>query len=165
MPKTLTIYIFIILYLAILVFIFFGLPHQVTHGQGNSKWIVYFLIIFILPFLLYYILTEFDVADKIKNAIAALSILIVGPLYGTYMSSETKKNLQEYGIETKGIVFKKFQSENTGKWQIRCSFKVNNKSYSTFSETDKYNCHKIGDTLTILYNSSFPEECRILELQ
>ena len=157
--------LYLISYLILLVLIFFALPKNISLGQGDLRWIVYFLIFFIQTFLLYITLTEYNVDIKVKKLIVPLSVLIIGPLYGTYMSYIKNNDLKLHGIETKGIVYKKFQSSNTSEWLIRCNFRVKNNIYSTFSETDKYNMHKIGDTLTILFNPKFPEECKILELE
>ena len=96
----------------------------------------------------------------------ALSVLVLGPTFGIYLGKTEKSALINHGIETKGIVYKKWYNYGkNGGWLLRCNFNVDAKTYSTFSETDRHNKYKIGDTLTILYNENFPQQCVIKDLK
>ena len=60
-----------------------------------------------------------------------------------------------------------YRKWETGKHELllRCYYSVNGKHYTTFSETDKNNLYKRGDTLHILYSENDPENAVIVELQ
>lgn len=155
-----------IAYTVLLIFIFFGLPENILYSQGITKWIPFVLIFFVQTFLLYKTLSSFNVLDKNKKLIVALSVLIIGPTFGIYLGKKEKSALQDHGVETKGVVHKKwYKYGKNGGWLLRCSFKVESKTYSTFSETDKHNTYKIGDTLIIIYNENFPQQCKIKDLE
>ncbi|TDW96657.1 hypothetical protein EDB95_4492 [Dinghuibacter silviterrae] len=66
-----------------------------------------------------------------------------------------------------GIVYKKWHTSgrNRHEWLLKCRFYVNGVEYSTFSEEDKYNQYKIGDTLHVVYAERTPTNCEILELK
>ncbi len=155
----------IITYFGLLILLFFGLPQNILNGQSVIKWTAFLLIFFVQTFLLYKILTAFKISFNTKKIIVALSVLIIGPLFGFYSGQKTDVNLRKYGIETKGIVYEKwYKYTQSSGWLLRCNFQADGKTYSTFSATDQHNKYKVGDTLTILYNSQFPQECIIEEL-
>lgn len=157
---------YLITYFILLTFIFFGLPDSILYSQGITKWIPFLLIFFGQTFILYKTLSSFNVSGKNKQIIAALSVLVLGPTFGIYLEKIEKSNLQHHGIEKKGVVYKKWYSYGkNGGWLFRCNFKVDGKTFSTFSENDRYNTYKIGDTLTILYNENFPQQCIIKDLE
>lgn len=155
------------MYIILIVLIFFGLPEEILYSQGPTKWIPFILIFFVQTYLLNLILSSFNVSPTYKTLLTALSVLIIGPSFGIYIKNKEKTALQKYGQQTKGVVYKKWYNEgknsNSG-WLLRCNYKVGDETYSTFSVTDKNNVYKIGDTLTIIYNSNFPQQCEIREL-
>ena len=156
----------IISYVGLLILLFFGLPQNILNGQSVIKWTPFVLIFFVQTFLLYKILTEFDISYNKKRIIVALSVLVIGPLFGFYSGKKNEMNLKKYGVETKGVVYKKwYKYRQSSGWLLKCKFQVDGKTYSTFSETDQHNKYKVGDTLTILYNYKFPQECIIEELE
>ena len=156
---------YLIAYIGLLTLIFFGLPDSILYSQSITKWVPFILIFFGQTYLLYKILNSFNVSDKKKQLMVALSVLILGPTFGIYFTKAEKNELRNHGIETKGIVYKKWYNYGkNGGWLLRCNFKVETKTYSTFSETDRHNKYKIGDTLTILYNENFPQQCVIKDL-
>ena len=157
---------YLLSYLLLLTLIFFGLPDTVLYSQGTKKWIPFLLIFFVQTFLLYKLLSSFSVSGKNKKFATALSVLLLGPLFGIYLGKMEKKVLRDQGVETKGIVSKKWYSYGkNGSWLLRCNFQVEAKTYSTFSVTDRNNIYKIGDTLTIIYNENFPQQCIIKDLE
>ena len=157
---------YLITYFVLLTLIFFGLPDSILYSQGITKWIPFILIFFGQTFILYKILSSFNVSDKNKQLIIALSVLVLGPTFGIYLGKMEKSALREHGVETKGVVYKKWYNYGkNGGWLFRCNFKADAKTYSTFSETDRYNTYKIGDTLTILYNGNFPQQCIVKDLE
>ena len=157
---------YIIAYIALLTLIFFGLPDSLLYSQTLTKWVPFILIFFGQTFLLYKILGSFNVSNKAKLLSVALSVLVIGPTLGMHLRKMEKTALKDHGIETRGIVYKKWYNsgKNSG-WLLRCRFEVNAKVYSTFSKTDRHNKYKIGDTLKILYNENFPQQCVIEDLE
>jgi hypothetical protein len=149
----------------LLIIIFFGLPDNILYCQSITKWIPFALIFLGQPFLLYKLLGSFNVSHNAKKLIIALSVLIIGPVFGIYLGNKEKSTLEHYGKETKGIVYKKWYAlGKNGGWLLKCNFKIGGKVYLTFSETDRHNQYKVGDTLTIIYNTNFPQQCKIKEL-
>src|SRR5882724_11031417 len=156
MKKT---YLFV-LYIGLLGFIFLGLPDSVIYAQENFilEWLPGLLII-AQAFLLYKIVAAFTVNTKLRIGVAAISIVIVGPAFGIYLGKKQDDDLSKTGVTTQGIVYRKwetFRFQQHDEWLIRCYFIANGKRYSTFSEEDKNNVYKVGDTLKIFYLPSFP---------
>lgn len=157
------------LYICLLVFIFFGLPDKVLYDKRQNilTWLPFILIFLCQPFLLYMICRMLNIQHKISIVVAALSILIFGPLFGIYQKRQQKKELTQHGNQTIGIVYKKWKaySRHSSELLLRCHFIVNGKEYSTFSVNDDENIYKVGDTLHILYSERNPENCIIVELE
>jgi hypothetical protein len=115
-----------------------------------------------LPFLLYHILTEFEINQMAGKGIAYTSIFLLVP-YGLWTGEIDDKRLGENNSHTWGIVYDKWRSK--GKPLLRAKFKVDNKEYVTFSKTDHYDIFSIGDTVTIIYWTKDPELSKIKELE
>jgi len=102
----------------------------------------------------------------IIKLIVALStvIILLSYLYCTQIKRE--RDLKKYGQPIKGVVYKKWYDtyKNKSKWLLRCKYIVDGKIFSTYSETDKENKFKIGDTLTIIYSKRAHQNCIIKEL-
>jgi hypothetical protein len=157
---------YLIAYPVLLLYIFLGLPDSILYSQDTIRWLPFILIFFVQTFVLYKLLSSFNILAKNKQLLVAISILVLGPAFGLYLGYKEKKTMDEHGVETQGVVYKKwYNNGKNGGWLFRCNFKANTKSYSTFSITDKHNTYKIGDTLTVLYNENFPQQCIIKEVE
>ncbi|MEO6453528.1 MAG: hypothetical protein ABIN97_05615 [Ginsengibacter sp.] len=65
----------------------------------------------------------------------------------------------------KGLVYKKwYKTGKNSEWLLRCQYVVDGVTYSTFSETDKDNKYKVGDTLTVVFIDNYPQKSKIKEL-
>ena len=158
-------YLLLLFYIGLLLLIFFGLPDKVIYSHGIVGWTPFVLIFGAQTFLLYHLLLSFKVNSKYVLGTCALSVLIIGPSFGFYGSYQEKMAFQKSGIETKGIVYKKWYSlKKNSEWLVRCQYVVDGMVYSTFSETDNDNKDKVGDTLTVIYIDDFPQKCKIKEL-
>jgi hypothetical protein len=103
---------------------------------------------------------------KYLYGICALSVLIIGPSFGFYLEYQDERQFQQNGETVNGIVYRKWYTSGKNKeWLLRCNYVVDGVTYSTFSETDKRNRFKIGDTLTVIYIPNFPQKCKIKELE
>jgi len=156
-------YLVLILYIALLLIVFFGIPVRVLYSQGVIRFTPFILIFFIQTFLLYCLLKSFNAAPKFTVGWVALSVLIIGPSFGLYEGHRAKADFKDNGSLTNGIVYKKWQRKS--EWLLRCQYSVDGNVYSTFSETDKNNRYKVGDTLTVIYIKDFPQKSRIKELE
>ena len=65
---------------------------------------------------------------------------------------------------TIGVVYRKWETSRH-ELLLRCYYSVNGKHYTTFSETDKKNLYKRGDTLHVLYSVNDPENAVVVELR
>ena len=155
----------LLLYIGLIFLIFFGLPDQVMYSKGIVRWVPFILIFIIQPYVLYYLLRSFNVNPDYLLAACALSFLIIGLSFGYYGSYQEDIDFQERGKQTKAVVYKKWYSiKKNSEWLLKCKYVVDGTGYSTFSETDKKNIYKIGDTLTVIYIEEYPQKCRIKEL-
>ena len=84
------------------------------------------------------VLRFFNISFNVRRITVALSVLIIGPLFGIYSGYKTDRNLKIYGVETEGIVYRKWHVLKSNDWLLRCNFKAQGKIYSTFSETDRF---------------------------
>jgi steroid 5-alpha reductase family enzyme len=157
----------------ILMLCLVGTIDSVVYAQeGLAKWFPYILIFVAQPIVLYLLLKPlpFTVAkvspDFMRSGIVAASVLIVSLVYIYYLEVKGDNDLHLYGKTTRGIVYKKWHdtSREKANWLVRCTYIVDGHTFSTFSETDKENKYKIGDTLTIRYSSRYPQNCIIEEL-
>ena len=152
--------------MGLLLLIFFGLPQSILYSQEPIRWMPFILIFIIQPLVLYYLLKSDTITRNTTIGLCALSVFIVGLPFGFYLNYSEKKDLEQKGETTKGVIYRKWHSSGkNSEWLIRCRFQVNGTSYSTFSEKDKNNVFKVGDTLTIIYINDFPQKCKIKELQ
>jgi hypothetical protein len=158
-------YLLLCIYIGLLLFIFFGLSDKVLYSQDTVRWAPFILILIVQPFLLYHLLKSFRVSYKYLFAVCALSVLVIGPSFGYYLGYQESKDFQRSGQTVKGVVYKKWYTTGRNKeWLVRCQYEVEGVSYSTFSETDKENKYRVGDSLTVIYMDNFPQKCKIQEL-
>jgi hypothetical protein len=162
--------LYLIIYIGLLTFIFFGLSDNIIYDNSQDilSWLPFILLFIVQPFLVYKIARTFDIPISYVIAIAALSILVSGPVFGIYLGKKQDKELADHGRTTTGIVYKKwetFRKQRHNEWLLRCNFTVNGKVYSTFSVQDKNNQYKVGDTLHVLYSDTNPQNCIVVELK
>jgi hypothetical protein len=160
-----------ILLIGVLGFLFLGMPNSILYAhEGFLRWPPFILIFLVIPVLLFRVILQFASIFGSKLylilAIPIASVLVLGPSYGVYTGYLSHKDLLENGIKTKGIIIEKFRQLSRrgiqNDWLIKCEFKVDSLKFSTFSEHDKYNMYKPGDTITIIYSKKNPQNNRIL---
>ncbi|MBI3219885.1 MAG: hypothetical protein HYZ44_10260 [Bacteroidetes bacterium] len=115
-----------------------------------------------LPYILFKILTEFQVKENSKWYATILSTFILVIPYGIWTGKVDEKRLQESSRETIGVVYKDWISRR--KHLVRVKYSVDHIEYTTFSETDRHKVLALGDTVTIIYWTKNPELCKIKEL-
>jgi hypothetical protein len=165
----------IILYLGLfLLLCLAGTMDTVVYSQeGFLKWFPYLIIFIAQPVALYLLLSQFSFANsKIQSRLLirgtiAISVLIISLTYIYYLQTKQENDLLLYGQTTKGVVYKKWYDtyKDKSKWLLKCKYVIDGDTLSTFSETDKENKYKVGDTLTILYSTRNPTNCIIQELK
>jgi hypothetical protein len=157
-------WILIIIYLGIWLLIIPGnLPGFIIYDKSRFILLGFFGVLAIgLPYILYYILTEFEITQKTRKGIAYGSIFLLVP-YGLWTGKIDDKRLSENNKQTKGIVYDKWTTKR--KPLLKAKFKVDNKEYVTFSKTDYNDIFSIGDTVTIIYWTENPELSKIKELE
>lgn len=158
-------FVYLALYIALLSVIFFGLGDRILYRQKLDffGWLPGILLLAVNPLLAYLLARSFGVEIQWSKALAAVSVIVWGPLFGIYSGHVQDKELALQGKQTIGIVYKKWDTR-TG-WLLRCHFLVGMKEYSTFSEKDTYNKYKVGDTLHVRYSEQTPTDCQIIELK
>ena len=158
----------------ILLLCFAGTSDPVVYShEGFSKWLPYILIFVAQPLVLYLLLTQISFKNfKIQKSlivrgIIAISVLTIIMSYLYFLQTKKENDLVLNGCKTRGIVYKKWQDnyKQDSKWLLVCNFSVDGKPFYTFSETDKENKYKVGDTLTIIYSTRFLGNCIIEELE
>ncbi|CAL2082709.1 hypothetical protein [Tenacibaculum sp. 190524A02b] len=161
---------YILTIIGLILILFFGLGDNILYAKkGILRWIPFAIIFILIPYVISLLLIDFNFEKIKKRGISIGSVLIIGPLFGFWFGYLSDKELEKDSLKTIGIVSEKFKSGkrsgSPGKWLIKCDFKVDNKSYTTFSKKDIYNQYKIGDTLTIKYSKRNPENNIIIELK
>lgn len=135
--------------------------------QGFWVWFPFILIFGVQAILVYAIARAFSINSYRSKGVAALAMLITGPLSGFYIGKKQDRELLKNGKVAIGVVYRKWENigNNGHEWLMRCNFKVNGVNYSTFTKVDKDNIYHIGDTLHILYSKDAPTNCVIIELE
>lgn len=152
---------------------FVGTTDKIVYSRGSLAYIPFIIIVFAQPVVLYLLLLQFsfnvrDVHPKlIMRGITAASIAIFLLSYLFFQQFRKENDLALHGQTTKGIVYKKWYDDDkkNPKWLLRCNYIVDGTSFSTFSETDKENKYRIGDTLTVIYSTRYPQNSIIYELK
>lgn len=156
-----------------LLLCFVGTNDKIVYSHGNLRWIPFIIMIVAQPVVLYLLLLQFsfnvrDVHPKlVRRGITAASIAIFLLSYVFFQQFKKENDLALHGQMTKGIVYKKWYDDDkkNPKWLLRCNYIVDGTSFSTFSETDKENKYRIGDTLTVIYSTRYPQNSIIYELK
>jgi len=140
-----------------------NLPGFILYDKSRFILLGFFGVLAIgLPYVLYNILTEFEIPPKTKKGIAYGSLFLLVP-YGLWTGKIDDKRLAESNRQTKGIVYDKWTTKR--KPLLRAKFKVDGRQYVTFSKTDYDDIFVIGDTVTIIYWTDNPELSKIKELE
>jgi len=160
--------LFFILLATSLLVLFGGLSDEILYAKsGIKKWIPFLMIFLLMPIILSRLLKLYYINGKANLAYSLAPVILIGPLFGLWMSHLSERELTKNGLETKGIVSEKWwhkPRKRSGEWLLKCDFVVDGKIYRTFSIEDEYNSYKIGDTLTILYSPRHPDNNTIVEL-
>ncbi len=130
------------------------------------RWLPLFLIFILIPILINLSLKQLEVNNRVFYSFS--SILILDPLTGFIAGKIADKDIDLDGKMTKGIVIHKEwvkPKSQSGYWNLSCKFMTQNKVYITFRHTDRKNIYQIGDSLSIKYSESNPENSTILELK
>ena len=139
------------------------LPYFIIYDKSRVVLLTFGLtLMFVPPYILFKILTEFNVNIKKKWGVTFGSIFLLIP-YGILIGQLDDKRLSDKSEQTKGIVYEKWTTKR--KPLLRAKYKVDNKAYETFSKTDYNDLLEVGDTVTIIYWTEYPELSKIKELE
>ena len=165
MKSTLT---FSLLYLLVWSSILFLTPKDVLYsGEGIMRWIIFGAIFFILPYLLYKSIEKTRLTKKAKKGIAYMSVFLGIP-FGLFLSSQSERELEDYGKETYGIIDKAWllvRKSRTDVWSVRAKYNVGNKTFYTSTKENPEKTLFEGDTITIIYSEKTPQMSEIMELK
>jgi hypothetical protein len=122
-------------------------------------WIIFVIIFFIIPGLLFIVLKAFTKLSQMSTALAIGSVLLVGPTFGLFQGYRERVELQKFGVWTKAVVIKhEFRNERTGKrWIVKYEYTVNQTVYQTNYHDDKQNQFVKGDMISVIYSKAFPK--------
>lgn len=145
------------------------LPRKVFHvpsSAGVEGWLVFFLIFFILPLLLFIFLITMGVSSENSKGFAYGSVFLAIP-FMLLIKYEDDIEMEKYKLETTGVVSRAWirkQKNRSRIWNVQATYQVSNRSYTTSSKNDEHMILSVGDTVTILYSSKTPEMSQIKEL-
>jgi hypothetical protein len=117
------------------------------------------VLLVVLPYILFRILTEFGVERNRKWYIIVFSGFLFAIVYFAWTNKVDNKRLKANSRETTGVVYKAWISRR--KHLVRVRYSIGNKEFTTFSYTDHKKVLGIGDTVTIIYWPRNPELYRI----
>jgi hypothetical protein len=140
-----------------------SLPYFVIYDKSRVVLLIFgLLLMFVPPYILFKALTEFNVDIKKKWGVTFGSLFLLIP-YGILIGQLDDKRLSDKSEQTEGIVYEKWTTKR--KPLLRAKYKVDNKAYETFSKTDFNDLLEVGDTVTIIYWTEYPELSKIKELE
>jgi len=156
--------VYLLLIIGILILTFFGLDDSILYAKsGIKRWTPFILIFILIPLFTYKLVEDFSLKKNTKTGLSLIPIIVFGPLLGLWCGHLSDNQLKEDGKLTTGIVSEKFKSKRN--WLVKCKFQAKNRTFTTFSKTDRENLYQVGDTLTIKYSDSNPENHTIVELE
>ena len=139
------------------------LPYFIIYDKSRVVLLIFGLtLMFVPPYILFKVLTEFKIDKNKKLGLTFGSIFLLVP-YGILVGQLDDKRLSDKSEQTKGIVYEKWTTKR--KPLLRAKYKVDNKVYETFSKTDYNDLLEVGDTVTIIYWTEYPELSKIKELE
>lgn len=142
-----------------LVFIYF-IPRFIMYSYYPLiGWLVFVFIFFFIPALIFINLAMFTDLKKMNVALTFASPLIIGPTFGLFQSYREKLELDKNGRSTKAVVIDRKYSTGRGSrhWLIKCRYSINSKNYETGYNDDLENTYQVGDIISLMYSSDFPE--------
>ncbi len=119
------------------------------------------LLLVILPYILFKVLTEFGMTKNSKWYSIIISGFLFAIVYGIWTNKIDTKRLQDDSQETKGVVYKAWTSRR--KHLVRIRYTIGSKNYTTFSDTDHKKELLVGDTVTVSYWRSNPDLYKVKE--
>jgi hypothetical protein len=147
------------LLLVTLAFIYF-IPRAITHSDYPAiGWMVFPIIFFVIPALLFIVLIAFTKHPKMSTAIAIGSVLLIGPTFGLFQEYRDKLELQKFGTWTKAVLIDRELLGKRGreKWTAKYQYVVNKMVYQTNYHNNEQKQFAIGDTIDIIYSKDFPK--------
>lgn len=154
-------YIYILFNLLVILSLFWWLPDSVLFAKaGFFRWLPFLIIFCLNTTLIYIVIRSYDKKIMTSIGIAALSVLIIGPLFGLWQDYYRDTELKENGIKTIGIVHTKWLKNpkgNNPKYSIKSSFIVKGKAYFTSVYDLEDRKYSKGDTISIIYSINNPE--------
>ncbi len=160
--------IFAILYFFVWSSILFLTPKDVFYsGEGIMRWIIFGAIFFLLPYLLYKSIEKTTLTEKAKKGIAYLSVFLGIP-FGLFLSSQSERELKDYGKVTYGIIDEAWllvRKNRNDVWSVRAKYSVGNKTFYTPTKENPEKTLFKGDTITIIYSQKTPQMSKIKELK
>lgn len=156
-----------ILYIGTWLTILFLIPNEVHYsGTGMLRWVVFGLIFFILPFLLYKSLTPISIPENARVAIIFASVFLGIP-FAIWLGNRAETELLQNGNRTQGIIVKAWEQHYKSRqdeWLVQAKYRVGNKYFRTSSKTDDKRTLSEGDTVTVIYSERTPQLSEIQEL-
>ena len=143
----------------IIIFLYF-IPRAIMYPDYPViGWIMFAIIFFIIPVLLFIVLKAFTGRSQISTILSLGSVLLIGPTFGLFQGYREKLELEKFGTWTKAVVIDhKFRDDRTGKrWTVKYQYTVNQIVYQTNYHDDNQNQFARGDTISIIYSKAFPK--------
>lgn len=119
------------------------------------------LLMVILPWISFKILTEFGMTENNKWYSIIASGFVFAIAYLAWTNKIDTKRLEDESEETKGVVYEDWTSRR--KHLVRISYTIGNQNFTTFSDTDYKNELLVGDTVTVIYWKDNPDLYKIKE--
>lgn len=140
----------------ILFLLFWGLPDTILYAKGGiMRWLPIAIIFFLVPILLCKTLTALKIDYVWSLCVALGSVFIIGSAFGFWTGYLSNSDLEKYGKKTTGIISEKWKSKNT--WLFKATFKVDEKEYKTFTQTEYENIYHLGSIVTVKFSMRNPE--------
>ena len=145
------------------------MPRRIFSVGGDNSvgpWFIFGIVFLVLPALLRLILIRNGIAgDKLKGIVYG-SVFLAIP-FGLVLKSESKNELEMYGIETVGIIDEAWirnPRKRSSVWSVKATYYVKGKEYHTSTKDDVDRVLKDGDTVTVIYSLKTPEMSQIKDL-
>jgi len=155
------------LYIGTWLTILFLFPDEAFYsGTGILRWVVYGLILSLLPFFIYKSLSPTHIVEKAKVTITFASVFLGIP-FAIYLGNRAESELLIHGNRTQGIIVKAWETHyksQQDEWLVQAKYRVGNKYYQTSSKTDDNRTLSEGDTVTVIYSERTPQLSEIQEL-
>lgn len=133
---------------------------------SDSMWAIFIYVsLFILqPILIYYTLKQLLKHVKSLFFITICIALVTGMSLQYYQLSRIDYLLENQGVPTTGVIKKAqthSQRRRSTEWQVRVSYQVAQKEFTTPVFIDNTRDLQLGDTVQVIYSRSYPAVSRI----